>query len=91
MASPVVVVRRTGGIAGQVLEGSLGLDSDDPRAPEARDLVGRIDPADHAVPEPPLPDMYVYTVELPAGAFLVPEHRLVGDVRRLVEVVLGSL
>ena len=87
----LVVVRRTGGIAGQVLEGALDLDSDDPRAAEARDLVGTIDPADHAGPAMPLPDMYVYTLELPSGALLVPEHRLTGDLRSLVELVLGSL
>ena len=87
----LVVVRRTGGIAGHVREGALDLDSADPRAVEARTLLALVDPAAHADPAPPLPDMYVYTVELPTGSFLVPEAQLSGDVARLVELVLGSL
>ncbi len=44
-----VEVRRTGGFAGMTRQGAVDLDSDDPRVPEVRSLVDRID--FEAVPE----------------------------------------
>ena len=58
-AEKSVVVRRSGGFAGLTKEGVVDLDSDDPRVPEVRSLVERIDFT--AVQSGrPQPDRFVY-------------------------------
>ena len=85
-----VVVRRSGGFAGQVVEGVVGLDADDERAREVRELLGRVDLRAVECP-PPQPDRYVYDVRVGDGAPVeVPEVALTGDLRRLVQLVLDD-
>jgi hypothetical protein len=85
-----VVVRRTGGFAGMVAEGSVDLDGDDPRAPQVRILITRIDFASITV-EPPQPDRYVYSFLLgEREAARVPEPQLTGDLERLARIVLDE-
>jgi hypothetical protein len=72
------------------MSGEVDLESGDPRAPEVRDLVARVDLTRVAVTLPK-PDMYVYRFEVCDDApVTVPEHLLDGDVRRLADVVLGD-
>lgn len=91
-----VVVRRSGGILGQVVEGHV--DPDDPGADpdvaqEVRELVGRVDLA-AAAAYPNQPDRYTYRVSLGDGDAAqeadVPEAALTDDLRRLVTLVLGD-
>ncbi len=83
----LVAVRRTGGLVGQVAEGSVDLDTDDPRVPEVRGLVDRIDLAAVAW-GPALPDMYVYAFDVCGQRGQVPELRLTDDLRRLAGLLL---
>ncbi|MGH3456770.1 M4 family metallopeptidase, partial [Aeromicrobium sp.] len=53
-----VVVRRSGGFAGMVTEGAVDLHSDDPRVPQVRVLVARIDFASITITAPPQPDRF---------------------------------
>jgi hypothetical protein len=91
--SPVpsrVVVRRTGGFAGMVAEGAVDLDGDDPRAPQVRILITRIDFASITV-EPPQPDRYIYSFLLgDREAARVPEPQLTGDLELLARIVLDD-
>ena len=86
----VLVVRRSGGLLGQTTEARCDLTGDDPVALEARELLGRVDlaaPSGHD----PLPDMYVYTFEVPGRAPVrVPQQHLTPELRRLVEIVLET-
>ena len=85
-----VVVRRSGGFAGMVTEGAVDLDGDDPRAPEVRILITRIDFASITV-GPPQPDRYVYSFLLgDREAARVPEPQLTGDLELLARIVLDS-
>jgi hypothetical protein len=85
-----VVVRRTGGFAGMVAEGSVDLDGDDPRAPQVRILITRIDFASITI-APPQPDRYVYSFLLgDREAARVPEPQLTGDLERLARIVLDD-
>jgi hypothetical protein len=87
-ASAVEVVR-SGGIAGIRKQGSVDLDSDDPRATRARELVDRIDFA--AVPTPePRPDRFTYQFRHRDAECTVPEPALTPDLRDLAELVLGD-
>lgn len=82
-----VQVARTGGFAGLTKEGVVDLDSDDPRVPEVRDLVRRID--FEALPEAEArPDRFVYRFRYAATETHVREPALTPDLRRLVCVVL---
>ena len=86
-ATTVVRVRRTGGIAGRTVEGSVDLSADDPRAAAARDLVGRLDlsrPADSET----FPDAFCYTFEVGDRAVTVPQHHLSDDQRALADLLL---
>jgi Zn-dependent metalloprotease len=86
-ATTVVRVRRTGGIAGRTVEGSVDLSADDPRAAAARDLVGRlelsrpVEPVTH-------PDAFSYTFEIGGRAVTVPQQHLSDDQRALVDLLL---
>lgn len=87
-SSAAVTVRRTGGFAGISREATLDLDSDDPRVPEARQLLDRVDLAAvrAAAPEP---DRFVYTIVCPTQSATVQEPDLTPELARLVELVLG--
>ncbi len=85
----ILRVRRTGGIAGRTLEGSLDLDADDPRAASARELVDRLDltvPVETAT----FPDAFSYTFEFGDQSVTVPQQHLDDDQRALADLVLGS-
>jgi hypothetical protein len=82
-------VRRTGGIAGRTLEGSVDLDADDPRAASARALVDRLDLA-APVPTETFPDAFSYTFEVGGRSVTVPQQHLTGDQRALVDLVLAA-
>ncbi|MCW2845090.1 MAG: Peptidase thermolysin, partial [Nocardioides sp.] len=84
----VVSVRRTGGFAGRSVDGLVDLDAeDDPRAPEVRSLLDRIDLRGVAGGNPH-PDMYSYAFDLGGSRITVPEHHLTDDLRRLAQLVL---
>lgn len=88
VAAERVVVRRSGGVTGQVVEGAVDLAAGDPRAAELRDLLGRVDLRAAAVAEPQ-PDRFVYVVSVgDADPVELPEAALTGDLRRLVGLVL---
>jgi hypothetical protein len=85
----VVVVRRSGGITGQVVEGSVDPAGDDERAREVRELLERVDLGDRAAAGSPQPDRYVYEIGLADGeSYTVQEVALDDDTRRLMELVL---
>ncbi|MBC2962515.1 M4 family metallopeptidase [Nocardioides deserti] len=86
-----VVVRRTGGFAGLVVEAAVDLDADrdDPRVPELRSLVGRVDLAGVGQVSA-VPDAFVYDLDVCGERAVVPEPRLTPDLRRIVELVLGD-
>jgi hypothetical protein len=82
-----VTVARTGGIAGLTKEGVVDLDSDDPRVPEVRELVQRID--FRAVPPgEPRPDRFVYRFSYASIETRVHEPALTEDLRHLARIVL---
>lgn len=83
----VVRVRRTGGFAGLRAAGEVDLDADDPRGPELRGLVDRVD-VRALVGGPPHPDGYVYDFDLCGARATVAEQHLTDDLRRLVRLVL---
>ena len=92
-ASHRVEVGRSGGLTGVGTRSSVDLDSDDPRASEARDLLHRIDFA--AVdPGEPQPDRFVYRFRYAARHELadlqVHEEALTAELRRLADLVLGD-
>jgi hypothetical protein len=84
-----VRVRRTGGIAGRTVEGSIDLSVDSPTAQAVRGLVDRIDRAAAVEPEGTLPDMFSYTFEIGGRAVTVPQHQLSDDQRALVDLLLN--
>lgn len=88
-AAQTVAVRRTGGVAGMVREGQVDLESDDPRAPEVRSLVERIDFQAVTSP-PPQPDRFVYDFRCGPDGCQVPETHLTSDLRQLATIVLGE-
>ena len=84
----VVSVRRTGGFTGRAVDGLVDLDAgDDPRTPEVRSLLGRID-LRGVLGGSPHPDMYSYDFDLGGSRLVVPEQHLTDDLRRLAELVL---
>jgi hypothetical protein len=85
----VLRVRRTGGLAGRTVEGSLDLTADTPRSTVARDLVGRLDLTAATEAEPPFPDGYSYTFELGEQSLTVPQQHLSDDQRALAELLLS--
>jgi len=82
-----VAVARTGGIAGMTKEGVVDLDSEDPRVPEVRDLVQRID-FRTVVGGEPQPDRFVYRFRYAAIETQVHEPALTPDLRQLARIVL---
>jgi len=86
-ATTVVRVRRTGGLAGRTLEGSVDLAADDPRAAAARDLVDRLDLSDQGEPAT-YPDAFSYTFEVSGRSVTVPQHQLSDDQRALADLLL---
>ena len=83
-----VVVRRSGGFTGRSVEARRDLTADDPVVHEARALLDRIDFA-AAGQGQPMPDMFVYTFEVPGRSPVsVPEQHLTADLRRLADLVL---
>jgi hypothetical protein len=88
-ASGVVRVRRTGGIAGRTLEGSVDLDTDDARASSVRDLVDRLD-LSTPVPTDTFPDAFSYTFEVAGRTLTVPQQHLNDDQRALVDLLLST-
>jgi hypothetical protein len=83
-----VSVRRTGGFAGRVADGSVDLDTEDARASELRTLVDRIDLREVATTDPQ-PDRYLYAFDLCGDTATVPEQALTADLSRVVALVLG--
>jgi Zn-dependent metalloprotease len=86
-ATTVVRVRRTGGIAGRTVEGSVDLFADDPRAAAARDLVGRLE-LSRPIESETFPDAFSYTFEIGGRAVTVPQQHLSDDQRALVNLLL---
>jgi Zn-dependent metalloprotease len=86
-AGSTVVVARTGGFAGMTKEGVIDLESDDPRVPEVRDLVQRVDFASLPQGEP-RPDRFVYRFRYGSNEAQVYEPALTEDLRRLAGIVL---
>jgi hypothetical protein len=85
-----VLVRRSGGFVGRTVAARRDLRPGDSVADEARRLVDRIDFA-AARSGPPMPDMYVYTFEVPGRPPIsVPQQHLTDDLRRLADLVLGD-
>ncbi|WP_151084311.1 M4 family metallopeptidase [Nocardioides cynanchi] len=87
-AGQVLRVRRTGGIAGRTVEGSVDLSAQGATTEAARSLVDRIDLSAVAEPEGSLPDAFSYTFEYAGRCVTVPRHRLTDDQRALAALVL---
>ncbi|WP_432477607.1 protealysin inhibitor emfourin [Nocardioides sp. GXQ0305] len=87
----VVSVRRSGGIVGQVVEGSVDPTADDDRARAVRELLDRVDLRSAAETGAPQPDRYVYEIGIGEGeSYTVQEVALDADTRRLMELVLDE-
>ena len=86
-AGTSVVVRRSGGFAGITKEGTVDLDSDDPRVPAVRALVERID-FTAVEPGRPQPDRFVYRFRYAAVECQVQEQALTPDLHQLAAIVL---
>lgn len=84
-----VSVRRSGGLAGQVREGSVDLASDDARAGRLRELLAR-SPLRSAAGGASYPDGFVYTFRTPEGEVSVPEQHLSDDLALIVRLVLDE-
>ena len=87
-ADHLVRVRRTGGIAGRTVEGSIDLSDRTATGEAVRSLVDRIDLVAPAEPERALPDMFSYTFEIRGRCATVPQHRLTADQRALADLLL---
>jgi hypothetical protein len=83
-----VAVRRSGGFTGQVRSAQIELDAD-PQGEEVRRLLRRVDLQQVTTSES-LPDRFVYTVEIGEQSVTVGERDLTPDLRRVVQIVLGS-
>lgn len=84
-------VTRTGGFAGLRSTAEIDLDGDDPRAPQARALIGGLD-LDRVQRKQTAtqPDRFVYELELPGEGrrTRVAEQDLTDDLRRLTALML---
>jgi Zn-dependent metalloprotease len=85
----LVRVRRTGGVAGRTIEGSLDLSADDPRATAARDLVDRLD-LSLPIESAPYPDAFSYTFEVGGRSVTVPQQHLSDEQRALADLLLSG-
>lgn len=88
-AGAEVAVARTGGFAGLMKEGIVDLESDDPRVPEVRQLVHRID-FRAVTPGQPQPDRFVYRFRYASTETRVNEPALTDDLKQLARIVLGE-
>jgi hypothetical protein len=88
-ASGVVRVRRTGGIAGLTLEGSVDLAAGDPIASSARELVDRIDLVAPAGATS-FPDAFSYTFEVGDRSVTIPQQHLSPEQRALADLLLAD-
>jgi hypothetical protein len=95
-SSHVVRVRRTGGLAGRTVEGSVDLSADSPRSTAARGFVDRLElsgpvnaAGERAEAEAPFPDGFSYTFELGDQALTVPQQQLSDDQRALAQLLLS--
>jgi hypothetical protein len=86
-AGSSVGVARSGGFAGLTKEGVVDLDSDDPRVPEVRELVQRID-FRALMPGEARPDRFVYLFRYASIETRVHEPALTEDLRHLARIVL---
>ena len=87
--SAALVVRRSGGFLGRTEEGRRDLTGDGPELAWALDLLAGLD-LGLLTEEPPRPDMYVYTFEVPGRPPVrVPQQRLTPELRLLADRVLG--
>jgi Zn-dependent metalloprotease len=89
-AGQVVRVRRSGGIAGRTLDGSLDLDDGSPTAAQARELLARVDLTSSPPVEQTIPDAFSYTFETDGHSLTVPQQALTPDQRALADLVLGG-
>ncbi len=87
MTTSFVRVRRTGGFIGRPVEAVVELGSDDDRAAELRELVGRL-PEQPVNASKPYPDGFTYEFDLEGETRRVFERDLTPDLRRIVELVL---
>ncbi|MET1058155.1 MAG: M4 family metallopeptidase [Nocardioides sp.] len=85
----LVSVRRSGGIVGRTVSGSLDLDGDDPRTGEVRDLVDRVD-LTAVAPGRMHPDAFVYDFTVGGRSTRVVGADLPEDLRRLAELLLSD-
>lgn len=82
----VIAVRRSGGLAGIVIEREIDLASD-PAGAEAAALLRRIDFA-HLPATPPQPDRFVYTVRTGDREVRLNEQDLTPELAQLIELIL---
>jgi hypothetical protein len=89
-AAGVVHVRRSGGVAGRTVQGSVDLSRDDARARAVRELVDRVDltPPAHTGHLDAVPDAFSYTFEVAGRSVTLPQHALDDDQRALADLVL---
>ena len=82
-----VRVRRSGGFVGRSVEAAVDLESDDDRAGELRDLVGRVGdlPGKGSTP---YPDGFTYDFDLDGETRRVFERDLTPELRRIADLVL---
>jgi hypothetical protein len=92
-----VRVQRSGGFAGRVSEASVDLDEvalrPDGELADLPRLVARVrQQGDLAAGKPanPMPDMFLYDLDLCGSRARLPEHQLSDDLRRIVDLVLRS-
>jgi hypothetical protein len=84
----VVRVRRTGGLAGRTLEGTVDLADGSALAAQVREVLGRVDLAEPAEPEQTFPDAFSYTFEVGDRCLTLPQQALTADQRTLADLVL---
>jgi hypothetical protein len=89
VGADVVEVRRSGGIVGRTVTGTLDLAGDDPRAAEVRALLDRVDLATVAGGRMH-PDAFVYDIRVGDRTVRVVGTHLPDDLRRLVGIVLDE-
>jgi hypothetical protein len=89
LPTSVVRVRRTGGIAGRTIEGSVDLSADDPRAAAASHLVDRLE-LSRPVDLETCPDAFSYTFEVGGRSVTVPQQALSDEQRALADLLLSG-
>ncbi len=87
MTASLVRVRRSGGFIGRSVEAAVDLDSDDDRAGELRDLVGRVR-GRQTKGSTPYPDGFTYDFDLDGETRRVFERDLTPELRRIADLVL---